>query len=180
VSEAKFKVNGTFVLPSRKLFVVHGEVLDGSVEPGMVATFPCGGFHPWRLEIDGVEVADWVRERHSEFALTFRTYEERLALLREAPVVGEVLILTRVTRSPCPCCGFYTLSQEPPCSYEICPVCFWEGDGVQFDDPDYAGGANRVSLNEARRRFRATGMSEPGFASHVRSPRPDEYPPQPE
>ncbi|MCC8042205.1 MAG: hypothetical protein LIO69_01545 [Oscillospiraceae bacterium] len=29
--------------------------------------------------------------------------------------------------------------------------CGWENDGVQYDDPDYAGGANPESLNEYRK-----------------------------
>ncbi len=50
---------------------------------------------------------------------------------------------------PCPCCGCHTLS-EAEASYEICPVCGWEDDLVQKEDPDFAGGANESSLNEAK------------------------------
>ncbi|WP_374940084.1 CPCC family cysteine-rich protein [Streptomyces finlayi] len=46
---------------------------------------------------------------------------------------------------PCPCCGNRVLDAMPG-SYEICPVCFWEDDGVQFRWPTMAGGANKVSL----------------------------------
>jgi hypothetical protein len=45
---------------------------------------------------------------------------------------------------------------------------------VQFDDPDYEGGANVVSLNEARRDFREFGASEQRFIESVRSPTPEE------
>lgn len=49
---------------------------------------------------------------------------------------------------PCPCCGSLTLSA---CGeYEICPVCNWEDDPVQAEDPDYSGGANVLSLKQAR------------------------------
>lgn len=41
---------------------------------------------------------------------------------------------------PCPCCGHRVLSAMPG-SYEICPVCFWEDDGVQFRWPTMAGGS---------------------------------------
>jgi len=34
-------------------------------------------------------------------------------------------------------------------------VCGWEDDPVQSSDPSYAGGANKDSLNEARRQWRA-------------------------
>lgn len=53
----------------------------------------------------------------------------------------------------CPCCGFYTLNEEPPGTYEICPICNWEDDIVQYNDPDYEGGANIISLNEFRKQF---------------------------
>lgn len=49
----------------------------------------------------------------------------------------------------CPCCGSETIGELG--EYEICIVCKWEDDPVQSDDPDYAGGANHISLNEARK-----------------------------
>ena len=45
-------------------------------------------------------------------------------------------------RYPCPCCGYLTLGDEHRGGYEICPVCFWEDDGVQFHELDFVGGAN--------------------------------------
>jgi hypothetical protein len=51
----------------------------------------------------------------------------------------------------CPCCGNKTID-EPGC-YEICPVCGLEDDPVQSADPDFSGGANSPSLNEAKRAF---------------------------
>ncbi|WP_448262693.1 CPCC family cysteine-rich protein [Microbacterium aurum] len=53
------------------------------------------------------------------------------------------------TVHPCPCCGHLTLGQ-PPGSYELCPVCFWEDDAVQLRWPTYPGGANRPSLMPRR------------------------------
>lgn len=82
----------------------------------------------------------------------------------------------RPTLYPCHCCGFLTLTEEPTGSYEICPVCFWEDDPVQNNDPDYPGGANDVSLNEARRNFAAYGASEWRLREYVRPPRDDEQP----
>jgi hypothetical protein len=51
---------------------------------------------------------------------------------------------------PCPCCGFFTLGENPPGAYEICNLCGWEDDRVQFDNPFFRGGANRESLVECR------------------------------
>jgi hypothetical protein len=50
--------------------------------------------------------------------------------------------------APCPCCRSRTISE--PGTYEICDVCGWEDDPVQSADPDYRGGANKMSLREAR------------------------------
>lgn len=51
----------------------------------------------------------------------------------------------------CPCCRKYQL--EAAGEYEICPICKWEDDPVQRKDPDFEGGANTMSLNQARRAF---------------------------
>lgn len=48
----------------------------------------------------------------------------------------------------CPVCGQHYFTEED--SFEICPICGWEDDGIQRDDPDYWGGANDMSLNEYR------------------------------
>lgn len=76
----------------------------------------------------------------------------------------------------CPCCGYLTLDEAPPGSFDICPVCDWEDDRVQFADPDFQGGANEVSLREARRNYEAFGASDKRSVERVRSPRPDECP----
>ncbi|NLI91850.1 MAG: hypothetical protein GX434_06460 [Peptococcaceae bacterium] len=53
---------------------------------------------------------------------------------------------------PCACCGQNTLDEED--FFEICPVCGWEDDSVQREDPNYRGGANQMSLNEAKEAFK--------------------------
>ncbi len=75
---------------------------------------------------------------------------------------------------PCPCCGYLTIGEEPPGTFEICPVCFWEDDNVQFEDPNYAGAANSVSLNQARENFRLFGAVSKEFVNQVRKPLPQE------
>ncbi len=74
------------------------------------------------------------------------------------------------------CCGYLTLDEAPTGTYDICKVCFWEDDGVQFRDPDYEGGANKVSLHQARQNFREHGVSETRFKPYVRPPLPAEHP----
>ncbi len=53
----------------------------------------------------------------------------------------------------CPCCGYETLHESPPGTYEMCAVCGWEDDGLQFAKPDYEGGANKLSLRQAQTKF---------------------------
>ena len=53
----------------------------------------------------------------------------------------------------CQCCGEKVFRRKPE-KYEICPVCGWEKDPVQEADPDFAGGANKMSLNEARAAYK--------------------------
>ena len=48
----------------------------------------------------------------------------------------------------CPVCGQYVF--EHPDDYEGCPVCHWQDDLVQTEEPDFEGGANEMSLNQAR------------------------------
>ncbi|MBC1223494.1 hydrolase [Nostoc sp. UCD121] len=76
----------------------------------------------------------------------------------------------------CPCCGNRTLKEEGVGTFEICPVCFWENDNVQFEDPDFTGGANEVSLNQARQNYQEFRASARQHLSHVRPPLPYEIP----
>lgn len=52
----------------------------------------------------------------------------------------------------CPCCGMTMVSD-----YDICPICDWENDPLQMANPDLSGGANEMSLNEARTAMRRRG-----------------------
>ena len=49
----------------------------------------------------------------------------------------------------CPICEKHQFED----SYEICPVCFWENDNVQYNEPDFGGGANNLSLNDYKTRW---------------------------
>ena len=72
----------------------------------------------------------------------------------------------------CRCCGHTTLTEEPPGTFEVCRVCFWEDD-VDLG-PDGTGGANSVSLRRARENFAAYGACDEAARAHVRPPRDDE------
>lgn len=74
-------------------------------------------------------------------------------------------------RRKCPCCGYYTLETE---MFEICSVCFWEDDHLQRDNIDYRGGANGVSLREARENYKLFGACDKCSIGSVREPYDDE------
>lgn len=54
----------------------------------------------------------------------------------------------------CPVCGEYEFEDE--CSYDICPVCGWEDDDF-FE----GGGANDMSLDEAKNFFSTKKKRKP-------------------
>ena len=82
--------------------------------------------------------------------------------------------------APCPCCGFLTMTGPTRGTFDICPICDWEDDDVQYDDPDYEGGANQESLNQARANYAKFGAKNTRALSEVRPPLPDEIPPMEE
>ena len=51
----------------------------------------------------------------------------------------------------CPVCSDYIFEMDN--DFDICPICDWENDGVQLDDPDYCGGANDLSLNDFKTKW---------------------------
>jgi len=69
---------------------------------------------------------------------------------------------------PCPCCGFLTRSDFESGTFDICPVCNWEDDDVQFHNIDYEGGANKESLRQARQNYLAFGAASMRFLKDVR------------
>ena len=61
----------------------------------------------------------------------------------------------------CPCCNLKTLNEKSPGSFEICLNCFWEDDLIQFNDPNYEGGANSFSLNKSKENYKNFGICDP-------------------
>lgn len=79
-----------------------------------------------------------------------------------------------LNKRECYCCGYKTLDSNS--RYDVCPVCFWEDDAVQNANPDYFGGANEMSLNEAKKNFDLFGAVDIHFLSEVRNPYLSEFP----
>jgi hypothetical protein len=70
---------------------------------------------------------------------------------------------------PCPCCGYKTLDDRAG-TFGICPVCYWEDDNLQSDNPNYEGGANDISLNKARENYKKIGAISQEYLKYVRQP----------
>ena len=64
--------------------------------------------------------------------------------------------------------------ERPNGNYDICPVCFWEDDPIQMEDETFEGGANTVSLLQARSNFIEFGACEKNMRKYVREPFEDE------
>jgi len=74
----------------------------------------------------------------------------------------------------CFCCGYYTFEENVIINHDICPVCAWENDGIQNFNHTFCGGANEVSLNEARENFKLFDVSNKDYLDLIRKPREDE------
>ena len=56
-----------------------------------------------------------------------------------------------ILKNTCPVCGYLTLDERV--SFEICPICFWEDDGIDDYEKDFESGPNHMTLTEARNIF---------------------------
>jgi hypothetical protein len=65
----------------------------------------------------------------------------------------------------CPACDHFTLPKRS--GYDICPVCFWEDDGLDLDKLDQISGPNHLTLREARENFRHLGACCSEMRPHV-------------
>jgi len=84
-------------------------------------------------------------------------------------MIGDVIL-----KYKCPCCEYYTFEEKPNGKYDTCKVCFWEDDPIQLNDPTYEGGANHVSLMQAKKNYLEFGACEREMIPHVRKPQKDE------
>ena len=54
----------------------------------------------------------------------------------------------KIPKNICVCCGKIEVEL-----FDICEVCDWQNDPLQNDMPDYTGGANIMSLNQAKEEY---------------------------
>ena len=65
--------------------------------------------------------------------------------------ISQKILLIKKKRE-CKCCGKLTLDRDE--LFGICNNCGWQSDCVQENDSDYKGGANEMSLNEAKQAYK--------------------------
>ena len=68
-------------------------------------------------------------------------------------------------REQCPCCDYISLPERY--NYLICPICFWEDDGVDVHDLDAHSGPNHMTLREGRRNFAIVGACDEKMLKNV-------------
>jgi hypothetical protein len=68
-------------------------------------------------------------------------------------------------RFQCPCCDYYTLDARG--RHIVCPVCFWEDDGIDLDDIDGTSSANHITLRLGRANFARLGAADEAAVSLV-------------
>ena len=75
----------------------------------------------------------------------------------------------------CQVCGNFTITEHG--TYDICPVCFWEDDGLYEDADKVWGGPNKgLSLTKARLNYKDFGAYHTDSRKHVRKPKRSELP----
>ena len=70
----------------------------------------------------------------------------------------------------CPCCGYLTLPEGQPGSFEVCPICHWMDDPIQFADVNYVSDSNHISLQQARENVREFGAASEDVVDETRHP----------
>lgn len=68
----------------------------------------------------------------------------------------------------CPCCGYKTLNEEPPGTYDICSICFWKMMEFSILIPTMRGGTNIPSLRQAQKNYVSFGACEERCIEFVR------------
>ncbi len=145
---ARFRVDDAFNFAARGTYFVLGDVVAGELRAGMTAEAPSFAEPIHCIESADSQGRSWVTLgfRYADVADRDRwhamDWHGVTLSIPAAPVLH-----------PCPCCGFHALAAPERGSFEICGVCGWEDDWVQYRDPTFRGGANAESLHDARAAF---------------------------
>ena len=78
----------------------------------------------------------------------------------------------KMKKSRCPCCNYKTLPKGEYGAYSICPVCFWENDGIESAE-EYSS-PNHMTLEQGRKNYLEFGACDKRSQAYVREPKNDE------
>ena len=86
--------------------------------------------------------------------IPIRASEHYLSLKKVKPIMikNERKIWIMEENLKCPVCGKFEF--EGYDDMDMCDVCGWSNDALQVEKPDYTGGANMMSLNQAKEAYR--------------------------
>jgi hypothetical protein len=104
-------------------------------------------------EVDANEAR---RAEDPQFAAVGSVEPVGLNVSGRPPILRRLLLRLAPSLVPlqrCLCCDNREIEERG--RWEICAVCGWEDDPVQCAHPDFTGGANDLSLNQARARWMA-------------------------
>ncbi len=91
--QAKFITIGNFTIPSRNLFVVVGDIIEGDIKPGAIVQVE-SAINP-ESPISGVELVEASFRSQACLGLVFSaTSTDKLSLPRELSAANETLVLT--------------------------------------------------------------------------------------
>ena len=132
--------------------VYRAEVVEGTLRHELEGTTDMCAWHPMQ-NIGSLEVVSLV-----EKALGFvRGTSEPLEWYEPED---------DTPRELCPCCDYVTLPQRG--YYLICPICYWEDDGLDLEHLDIGSPPNHgLTLREGRANFKRIGACEPEMLEHV-------------
>ncbi|WP_198325306.1 CPCC family cysteine-rich protein [Permianibacter aggregans] len=68
-------------------------------------------------------------------------------------------------RVKCQCCEYISLAESG--NYLICPVCFWEDEGMGWELDTPSGANHGLTIREGRANFLKFGACEPEMVKHV-------------
>ncbi len=95
-TKAKFRAVGSFLVRSRRLFVIVGDVVEGTVVPGMTVRLPLNPSLTVAASVKAVEYVDILHEGKSYMGLALEyEHPEELEFWMAMRISGEVLELNR-------------------------------------------------------------------------------------
>jgi hypothetical protein len=106
--------------------------------------------------------------RHTYIGVRNDYLEKRISMIFN---VTHRVVGMQETLLPCPCCRFKTLMIRG--EYDICPVCYWEDDGI--NDLNEYSSPNHMTLAQGIENFTKLGAISESLSKTLEADRFDKY-----